>query len=124
MDRGGLVGADGPTHHGVFDIGYLRILPNVTVMAPKDEGELRDMMLTAVHHTEGPIAFRYPRGNGYGANITKKPQLLDIGRGESANATPGVKETRFSYLGSAKPFIRVLRLQRSSQKITTSKPRW
>ncbi len=82
MDRGGLAGADGPTHHGVFDISYLRALPNMVVMAPKDEAELRDMMLTAANHTEGPIAFRYPRGNGLGADISQPPKLLEIGRAE------------------------------------------
>jgi 1-deoxy-D-xylulose-5-phosphate synthase len=82
MDRGGLAGADGPTHHGVFDIAYLRSLPSMTVMAPKDEAELRDMMLTAVHHTDGPIAFRYPRGNGVGADISRAPRILEIGRAE------------------------------------------
>lgn len=82
MDRGGLVGADGPTHHGVFDIGYLRMLPNMTVMAPKDEAELRDMMLTAVNHDTGPIALRYPRGAGVGADCSREPQALEIGRAE------------------------------------------
>ena len=82
MDRGGLVGADGPTHHGTFDFGYLRLLPNMVIMAPKDEAELRDMMLTAAQHTSGPIAFRYPRGNGIGADISRKPSQLEIGRGE------------------------------------------
>lgn len=82
MDRGGLAGADGPTHHGVFDIAYLRSLPNMTVMAPKDEAELRDMMLTAVNHLEGPIAYRYPRGNGVGADISAPPKEIPIGKGE------------------------------------------
>lgn len=82
IDRGGLVGADGPTHHGVFDLAYLRNLPNMVVMAPKDEAELRDMMLTAVHHQTGPIALRYPRGNGTGADISRAPEILEIGRGE------------------------------------------
>ncbi len=82
MDRGGLVGADGPTHHGVFDISYLRALPNMTIMAPKDEGELRDMMYTACNHQTGPIAFRYPRGNGVGANISRPPKLIPIGSAE------------------------------------------
>ncbi len=83
LDRGGLAGADGPTHHGVFDIAYLRTLPNITIMAPKDEGELRDMMLTAVHHTDGPIAFRYPRGNGLGVDIKRAANILEIGRAET-----------------------------------------
>lgn len=82
MDRGGLAGADGPTHHGVFDISYLRIFPNMTIMAPKDEAELRDMMYTAAMHTTGPIAFRYPRGNGKGVDISQKPKLLEIGKAE------------------------------------------
>ena len=82
MDRAGLVGADGPTHHGVFDIGFMRMLPNMVVMAPKDEGELRDMMLTAAHYEKGPIAFRYPRGNGAGVDISVPPKLLEIGKAE------------------------------------------
>lgn len=91
LDRGGLVGADGQTHHGVFDFAYLRVLPNMTVMAPKDEGELRDMMLTAVYHTDGPIAFRYPRGDGKGVDITRAPQLLEIGKAEVLRYAPEEK---------------------------------
>lgn len=82
MDRAGLVGADGPTHHGVFDISYLRCLPNMTLMAPKDEAELRDMLLTAVNHTSGPIALRYPRGTAIGADITRAPREIPIGTAE------------------------------------------
>lgn len=82
MDRAGVVGADGATHHGVFDISYLRCLPNMTIMAPKNEAELRDMMLTAAHYTEGPIAIRYPRGSGVGVDISAAPKLLEIGKGE------------------------------------------
>lgn len=81
MDRAGIVGGDGPTHHGLLDIAYLRSVPNMIVMAPKDEGELRDMMLTAIEHT-GPVAFRYPRGNGVGADISRAPQELEIGKAE------------------------------------------
>jgi len=91
MDRGGLAGADGPTHHGAFDISYMRILPNMTVMAPKDEAELRDMMLTAVAHLDGPICFRYPRGSGLGVDISQPPKLLEIGKAEilrQAKPTP------------------------------------
>jgi 1-deoxy-D-xylulose-5-phosphate synthase len=87
MDRGGLAGADGPTHHGVFDISYLRSLPNMTVMAPKDEAELRDMMLTSVNHLTGPIAFRYPRGNGTGVDISAPPKEIPIGKGELLRST-------------------------------------
>jgi 1-deoxy-D-xylulose-5-phosphate synthase len=81
LDRGGVAGGDGPTHHGLLDIAYLRPVPNLVVMAPKDEGEMRDMMLTMMEHT-GPIAMRYPRGNGVGADIARAPQLIEIGKGE------------------------------------------
>jgi len=81
LDRAGIAGGDGPTHHGLLDIAYLRGVPNIVVMAPKDEGEMRDMMLTLVEH-EGPAAMRYPRGNGVGASIDREPQLLEIGKGE------------------------------------------
>jgi 1-deoxy-D-xylulose-5-phosphate synthase len=81
MDRAGIVGGDGPTHHGLLDIAYLRPMPNMIVMAPKDEGEMRDMMLTAIDYP-GPAALRYPRGNGIGADITREPQALEIGKGE------------------------------------------
>jgi 1-deoxy-D-xylulose-5-phosphate synthase len=81
MDRGGIVGGDGPTHHGLLDIAYLRPVPHITVMAPKDEGEMRDMMRTMIE-TPGPMAMRYPRGNGVGADIEREPQLLEIGKAE------------------------------------------
>ena len=87
MDRAGLVGADGPTHHGTFDIAFLRALPNMVIMAPKDEAELRDMMLTAVKHDQGPIAFRYPRGNALGVDISKEPKELEIGKAEIINSS-------------------------------------
>lgn len=82
MDRAGLVGFDGPTHHGLLDIGYMRIIPNMVVMAPKDEAELRDMMATAVEYTDGPIAFRYPRAGLTGADVSVPPKALPIGKGE------------------------------------------
>jgi 1-deoxy-D-xylulose-5-phosphate synthase len=81
MDRGGIVGEDGPTHHGLFDLSYLRNLPNMVVMAPKDENELRHMLGTAVNHP-GPIAFRYPRGCGVGVPLDDEIQALPIGKGE------------------------------------------
>lgn len=81
MDRAGLVGDDGPTHHGVFDISYLRHLPQMTLMAPKDENELRHMLKTAIY-SGVPIALRYPRGAGYGVAIDKDLKPLEIGRGE------------------------------------------
>jgi 1-deoxy-D-xylulose-5-phosphate synthase len=81
LDRGGLVGADGPTHHGVFDFAYLRSIPNITVMAPKDENELQHMLATAVAHS-GPIALRYPRGEGWGVALDASPKAFEIGKGE------------------------------------------
>ncbi|HZE72525.1 MAG TPA: 1-deoxy-D-xylulose-5-phosphate synthase [Pyrinomonadaceae bacterium] len=81
LDRGGIAGGDGPTHHGLIDIAYLRAVPNIILMAPKDEGEMRDMLRTMVEHV-GPAAMRYPRGNGVGAPIDREPRLLEIGKGE------------------------------------------
>jgi 1-deoxy-D-xylulose-5-phosphate synthase len=81
MDRAGLSANDGPTHHGLFDISYLRCLPNVTAMAPKDEDELADMMFTATHHPH-PTFIRYPRGTGEGVPIKDQPRLLEIGKAE------------------------------------------
>ncbi|MBS3758648.1 MAG: 1-deoxy-D-xylulose-5-phosphate synthase [Desulfobacterales bacterium] len=81
VDRGGIVGEDGPTHHGLFDFSYLRALPNMVVMAPKDENELRRMLVTAVDYP-GPIAFRYPRGAGLGVALEEPISPLPIGRGE------------------------------------------
>jgi 1-deoxy-D-xylulose-5-phosphate synthase len=81
MDRGGLSGDDGPTHHGLFDISYLRGVPNLIHMDPKDEDELQDMMFTALQH-DGPTAIRYPRGVGPGAAVKVQPQALEIGKAE------------------------------------------
>src|SRR5687767_6807430 len=81
MDRAGIVGADGPTHHGLLDIAYFRGYPNIVLCAPKDEGELRDMMFTAIEHN-GPAAIRYPRGNGIGVDISTAPKMLEVGKGE------------------------------------------
>jgi 1-deoxy-D-xylulose-5-phosphate synthase len=82
MDRAGLVGDDGPTHHGAFDISFLRCLPNMVLMAPRDEAMLVDMLHTAVTYDDGPIALRYPRGEAEGVPIPTKPRAIDIGRGE------------------------------------------
>lgn len=81
MDRGGLVGADGPTHHGVFDLSYLRMIPNLVVMASKDEVELRNMLHTGLQYN-GAIALRYPRGTSVGLEMPEKPEVLEIGKGE------------------------------------------
>jgi 1-deoxy-D-xylulose-5-phosphate synthase len=82
LDRAGLVGDDGPTHHGAFDIAYLRCLPNIVLMAPRDEAMLVHMLRTALLHDDGPIALRYPRGEGEGVALPKQPQALRIGTGE------------------------------------------
>lgn len=81
IDRAGLVGADGATHAGSFDVTYLASLPNFVVMAAADEAELMHMVHTATHHDSGPIAFRYPRGNGTGVPLPENPELLEIGKG-------------------------------------------
>src|ERR1700710_296484 len=81
MDRGGLSGDDGPTHHGLFDISYLRGIPNIVHMVPKDEDELQDMMYTAMLHN-GPSAIRYPRGIGPGVAVKAQPVALEIGKAE------------------------------------------
>ncbi|WP_204106553.1 MULTISPECIES: 1-deoxy-D-xylulose-5-phosphate synthase [Spirulina sp. CCY15215] len=83
LDRAGIVGADGPTHQGMYDIAYLRCLPNMTIMAPKDEAELQQMVVTGIEHTSGPIAMRYPRGNGVGVPLMEDGwEAIPIGTGE------------------------------------------
>jgi len=81
IDRAGLVGDDGPTHHGLFDCAYLRTMPNMMLMAPKDEDELRSMFKTALQH-KGPCAVRYPRGAGNGVPLDQEPALIPIGKAE------------------------------------------
>ncbi len=82
LDRGGVVGTDGPTHHGVFDLSYLRMIPGLVVMAPRDEQQLRCMMITAAEHETGPIAYRFPRGNALGISLDQPYQSIEIGKGE------------------------------------------
>jgi 1-deoxy-D-xylulose-5-phosphate synthase len=82
MDRAGLVGDDGPTHHGAFDISYQRCLPNIVLMAPRDEAMLVHMLRTALLYDDGPIAIRYPRGEGEGVPRPRRPREIEIGRGE------------------------------------------
>jgi 1-deoxy-D-xylulose-5-phosphate synthase len=82
MDRAGLVGDDGPTHHGAFDISYMRCLPNLILMAPRDEAMLIHMLRTALLHDDGPVALRYPRGEAEGVPLPRRPKAIEIGRGE------------------------------------------
>lgn len=83
LDRAGIVGADGPTHQGMYDIAYLRCIPNIVLMAPKDEAELQRMIVTGIEHTSSPIAMRFPRGNGYGVPLMEEGwEALEIGKGE------------------------------------------
>ncbi|NDJ18254.1 1-deoxy-D-xylulose-5-phosphate synthase [Myxacorys almedinensis] len=83
MDRAGIVGSDGPTHQGMYDIAYLRCIPNMVLMAPKDEAELQRMVVTGINYTKGAIALRYPRGNGYGVPLMEEGwEPLPIGKGE------------------------------------------
>jgi 1-deoxy-D-xylulose-5-phosphate synthase len=82
LDRAGLVGADGPTHHGAFDLSYLRMIPDMVIMAPKDEAELRNMLYTAINYEQGPIAIRYPRGSATGVELQDGFANMEIGKGE------------------------------------------
>jgi 1-deoxy-D-xylulose-5-phosphate synthase len=105
MDRAGLVGDDGPTHHGVFDIPYLRCLPNIVLMAPRDEAMLVHMLHTALSYDDGPVALRYPRGEGTGVPLPEQPRAIAIGSGEilieshppGAAATPGRRVALIGY---------------------------
>jgi 1-deoxy-D-xylulose-5-phosphate synthase len=89
MDRGGIVGEDGPTHQGVFDLSYLRPLPNLTLMVPRDEGELRDMLASALTYP-GPTAIRYPRGAGTGVPLDRPPRVIPPGQWEEIHSGEGL----------------------------------
>jgi 1-deoxy-D-xylulose-5-phosphate synthase len=100
MDRAGLVGDDGPTHHGAFDIAYMRCLPNIVLMAPRDEAMLVHMLHTAIAHDGGPVALRYPRGEGVGVPLPQAPELIAIGTGEILRSSAvGEREGRVALLG-------------------------
>jgi 1-deoxy-D-xylulose-5-phosphate synthase len=96
MDRAGLVGDDGPTHHGAFDISFFRPIPNVVLMAPRDEAMLVHMLHTAIAH-DGPAALRYPRGAAEGVEIPTEPKLLPIGKGEVLTEGRGVALLGYGY---------------------------
>lgn len=90
IDRAGLVGDDGPTHHGVFDLSFLRTVPGAVIMAPRNEAELKDMLFTAVEHTSGPVFIRYPRGSGTGVSLDKPYTKLQIGAPEVLKEGTGI----------------------------------
>jgi len=90
IDRAGLVGEDGPTHHGAFDLSFLQPIPNFVIMAPSDEQELRNMLYTALYHVTGPVAIRYPRGNGTGIALNKTLIPLEIGKGRIIRQGNGI----------------------------------
>ena len=95
MDRAGLVGDDGPTHHGAFDISYQRCLPHIVLMAPRDEAALVHMLHSAVLYNDGPVALRYPRGEAEGVPLPARPEPIEIGRGEPLREGGG----RVAFLG-------------------------
>src|SRR5207248_2418724 len=99
MDRAGLVGDDGPTHHGAFDIAYLRCLPNMVLMAPRDEAMLVHMLRTALLYDDGPIALRYPRGEGTGVALPREARPIEIGTGEILREGTGADGPRVALLG-------------------------
>ncbi|MBA3264688.1 MAG: 1-deoxy-D-xylulose-5-phosphate synthase [Thermoleophilaceae bacterium] len=97
MDRAGLVGDDGPTHHGAFDISYMRCLPHLVQMAPRDEAMLVHMLHTAVVYDEGPIALRYPRGEAEGLRLPRRPEPIEIGTGELLRESDRVALLGYGY---------------------------
>jgi len=112
IDRAGLVGADGATHAGAFDIGFLAALPNMTVMAAGDEAELVHMVATATAHDSGPIAFRYPRGEGEGVEIPEIGEVLEIGKGRVLQSGTDVALLSFgAHLGEARKAVTLLEAQ-------------
>jgi 1-deoxy-D-xylulose-5-phosphate synthase len=99
LDRGGIVGADGKTHQGAFDLAYLRCVPNLVVMAPSDENELRHALHTAIS-LDGPAAFRFPRGAGEGVPLDPEPKVLEVGKGRLARAVAGKPDVAIVAVGS------------------------
>src|SRR5579871_856398 len=119
MDRGGLSADDGPTHHGVFDISYMRLIPNMVHMVPKDEDELADMMFTAMKYDEGPIAIRYPRGIGPGTPVKDVPSLIPIGKAELLQHGENDRVAIFA-LGALVPMAGEVALKLESEGISAA----
>jgi len=118
MDRGGLSGDDGPTHHGLFDISYLRGIPNIVHMSPKDEDELADMLYTAMLHP-GPVAIRYPRGIGPGSVVKEQPLALEIGKAEVIVQAEDPRVAIFS-LGNMLPVAQELALKLAKEGVVAA----
>jgi 1-deoxy-D-xylulose-5-phosphate synthase len=118
MDRGSLSSDDGPTHHGLFDISYLRGIPNIVHAVPKDEDELADMLLTAMHHN-GPIAVRYPRGTGPGTPVKDVPRAIPIGKAEVLQHSENSRVAIFA-LGALVPMGQVIARKLEGESIPTS----
>ena len=118
MDRGGLSGDDGPTHHGLFDISYLRGIPNIVHMVPKDEDELADMLYTATLHN-GPVAIRYPRGAGRGVNIKPFPKVIPIGKAEILRYSENDYVAIFA-LGAMVPLAEEIAAQLEKQDVSAA----
>ena len=122
VDRAGLVGADGPTHAGAFDIGYLAALPNMVVMAAADEVELMHMVATAAAYDDGPIAFRYPRGEGEGMDMAERGEVLEIGKGRIVQDGTDVALLSFgTHLGETRRAARLLEAQGVSVTIADAR---
>lgn len=123
MDRAGLSGDDGPTHHGLFDIGYLRHIPGIIHMQPKDEEEFVDMLWTMANHDDGPTAIRYPRGAGVGAKPKAQPSLLEIGKAELVQ-----EGTDVCLIGLGHLFEMAVEtkdeLEKRGHSVTLINPRW
>ena len=130
LDRAGLVGDDGPTHHGAFDIAYMRCLPNIVLMAPRDEAMLVHMLRTALGYDDGPIALRYPRGEGTGVPLPAQPRALRIGTGEilrqgGASAIAGRRVALIGYgSGVAKALEAAVQLSESGIDVTVADARF
>lgn len=118
MDRGGLSGDDGPTHHGLFDISYLRSIPNLVHMVPKDEDELADMLFTAMQHN-GPIAVRYPRGVGPGTRVKDVPKAIPIGQAELLQHSDHDRVAIFA-LGALIPMAKEISLKLEEHKYSAA----
>jgi 1-deoxy-D-xylulose-5-phosphate synthase len=100
LDRGGLVGADGATHHGVYDMAYMRSIPNMVVSAPMNEAELRDLMFTAQQENMGPFSIRYPRGNGVMTEWKTSMKAIKVGTGRKVTAGNDVAILSIGHVGN------------------------